>query len=52
MQEGEVLFDDGEQRDDWWLEVLIVEHIPVLGHVSRWVEEVLQVPEQLLILAG
>ena len=52
MQEGEVLFDDREQGDDWWLEVLVVENIPVLGHVSRWVEEVLQVSKQLLILAG
>lgn len=34
MQEGEVLFDDREQGDDWRLEVLIVEDIPVLGHVS------------------
>lgn len=34
MQESEVLFDDGEQGDDRRLEVLIVEHISVLGHIS------------------
>lgn len=34
MQKGEVLLDDREQGDDWWLEVLIAEDIPVLGHVS------------------
>lgn len=52
MEEGEVLLDDGEQGDDRGLQVLIVEHVPVLGHISGRVEEVLQVPEQLLVLAG
>lgn len=52
VKEGEVLFDDGEQGDDWRLEVLIVQDVPVLGHVPRRVEEVLQVPKQLLVLAG
>lgn len=41
MQEGEVLFDDREQGDDWRLEVLIVQDVPVLGHVPRRVKEVL-----------
>lgn len=52
VKEGEVLFDDGEQGDDWRLEVLIVQDVPVLGHVPRRVEEVLQVPKQFLVLAG
>lgn len=52
VKEGEVLFDNREQGDDWRLEVLIVQDVPVLGHVSRRVEEVLQVPKQLLVLAG
>lgn len=52
VKEGEVLFDNREQGDDWRLEVLIVQDVPVLGHVSRWIEEVLQVPKQLLVLAG
>jgi len=52
MEEGEVLLDDGEQGDDRRLQVLVVEHIPVLGHVPGGVEEVLQVHEQLLVLAG
>lgn len=34
VEESEVLFDDGEQGDDGRLEVLIVEHIPVLCHIS------------------
>lgn len=34
MQEGEILLDDREQGDDWRLEILIVEHIPVLCHIS------------------
>lgn len=51
MKEGEVLFDDRKQGDDWRLEVLIVEDIPVLGHVPGRVEKVLQIPEQLLVLA-
>lgn len=52
VKEGQVLFDDWEQRDDGWLEVLIVENVPVLRHIPRRVKKVLQVPEQLLILAG
>lgn len=52
MQEGEVLLDDGEQGDDGWLEVLVVEHVAVLGHVPGRVKQVLQVPKQLLVLTG
>lgn len=52
MEEGEVFFDNREERDDWWLEVLAVENISVLGHVSGWVKQVLQVTEELLVLAG
>lgn len=52
MQEGEVLLDDGEQGDDGGLEVLVVEHVAILGHVPGWIKQVLQVPEQLLVLTG
>lgn len=31
---------------------MIVEDISVLGHVSRWVKEVLKVPEEFLVFAG
>ena len=52
MQEGEVFLDDGEQGDDGGLEVLVVQDIAVLGHVPGGVEQVLQVPEQLLVFTG
>ena len=52
VQEGEVLLDDGEQGDDGGLKVLVVEDVAVLGHVPGRVEHVLQVREQLLVLAG
>lgn len=34
MQEGEVLLDYREQRDDGRLHALAAEDVPVLGHVS------------------
>lgn len=52
MEEGEVFFDNWEERDDWRLQVLAVENVSVLGHVSGWVKQVLKVTEELLILAG
>lgn len=51
MEEGEVFFDNWEERDDWRLQVLAVENISVLGHVSGRVKQVLQITEELLVLA-
>lgn len=52
MQEGEILLDHGEQRDDGWLHALAAQDVAVLGHVPGRVKHVLQVSEQLLVLAG
>lgn len=52
MEEGKVFFDNWEERDDWRLKVLAVENVAVLGHVSGRVKQVLQVTEELLVLAG
>lgn len=52
MEEGEVFFDNWEEWDDWRLQVLAVENVSVLGHVSGRVEQVLQVTKELLVLAG
>jgi len=52
VQEGEVLLDHGEQRDDGRLHALAAQRVAVLGHVPGRVEHVLQVHEQLLVLAG
>lgn len=51
MEEGEVFFDNWEERDDWRLQVLAVESVSVLGHVSGRVEQIQQVIKQLIVLA-
>lgn len=45
VQEGEVLLDYREQRDDGRLHALAAQDVAVLGHVPGWVEHVLQVPK-------
>lgn len=52
VQEGEVLLDYREQRDDGRLHALAAQDVAVLGHVPGWVEHVLQVLKKLLVLAG
>ena len=52
VQEGEVLLDDGEEGDDGRLHALAAQDVAVLGHVPGRVEDVLQVSEELLVLAG
>lgn len=52
MQEGEVLLDHWEQWDDGWLHALAAQNVAVLGHVPGWVEDILQVHEQLLVFTG
>lgn len=52
MQEGQVLLDHWEEWDDGRLHALAAQDVAVLGHVPGWVEHILQVPKQLLVLAG
>lgn len=52
MQEGEILLDDWEQGDDGGLQVLTVEDIAVLGHVSGRIKQVLEILKQLFIFIG
>lgn len=52
MQKGQVLLDHREEWDDGRLHALAAQDVAVLGHVPRWVEHILQVPKQLLVLAG
>lgn len=52
MQEGEILLDHWEQWDDGRLHALAAQDVAVLGHVPGRVEDILQVPEQLFVLAG
>lgn len=52
VQEGQVLLDHREEGDDGRLHALAAQDVAVLGHVPGWVEHILQVPKQLLVLAG
>lgn len=50
MEKGQVLFDDGKERDDGRLQGVLVQQVTVLGHVARGVEDVLQLAQELLVL--
>lgn len=52
MKEGEVFLDHWEQRDNGRLHALAAQGVAVLRHVSGRVKNILQVAEQLLVLAG
>lgn len=34
MEEGEVFFYNRKQRDDWRLQVMLVEKVAIFGHIS------------------
>lgn len=51
VEEGEVLLYDGEKRNDWRLEIVLVQQVAVFGHVARRVEDFLQFGQHFFIFS-